>query len=409
MSILTRPDGIQFVTQVYREIVRGKKSLIAQRVKLLAEQHGRFVRLFKKDNTLYEVSFSNTPGYLLGETIKHYFAKIQNLIFCESLHNKEILLVIIREGSVYIDNVMSEKTVFQELIPLLSDPRRYDIIVSGNVPIKKNSDEDKVFVPPSELIKSFKVLKDPLFPILPTNRMFQLLPLPLALKEERLQFQSLNPLILITVICLIFGTILIIYSNKTHTPETIQPETDHYRSYQQALMTAAPETELTELNRIIEVFYTLSGWRISSINFQNQAYEIYLTSSGGNLKELIDWARQKSYFFQLTTNAALLKISSHSALRSKPRNIYFVQNVLSYLIDQFDSILIGKKIHIDNFLQHDKITEVQLSLELENLSPSILPLIGKILTDLPITITKIGLNLTSGGINGTIQFSVWGE
>ena len=67
-------------------------------------------------------------------------------------------------------------------------------------------------------------------------------------------------------------------------------------------------------------------------------------------------AKQQNYYFQLTTTTlqAVFKISSSLLSRSKPADIYSVQQVVSALIDQFDIILAGK-IHIDNFYNTKKL------------------------------------------------------
>lgn len=66
-------------------------------------------------------------------------------------------------------------------------------------------------------------------------------------------------------------------------------------------------------------------------------------------------AKQQNYYFQLTPLLqAVFKISSSLLSRSKPADIYSVQQVVSALIDQFDIILAGK-IHIDNFYNTKKL------------------------------------------------------
>ena len=70
MSLLNRPDGVQFVVQPYRErIAIGKRAVMVQRIRLLSEQHGQYVLLSPLGQDAIEAVFSKESGYLLGETI----------------------------------------------------------------------------------------------------------------------------------------------------------------------------------------------------------------------------------------------------------------------------------------------------------------------------------------------------
>ena len=74
MSLLNRPDGIQFVVQPYRErIAIGKRSVMVQRIRLLSEQHGQYVLISPLTKDAVEAVFSKESGYLLGESVWTYF------------------------------------------------------------------------------------------------------------------------------------------------------------------------------------------------------------------------------------------------------------------------------------------------------------------------------------------------
>ena len=75
-----------------------------QRIRLLSEQNGQYILLSRFDEHAIEAVFSKESGYLLGETIWHYFDNPQYLIFCERLskENNQVLLVIIRDNEVYL-------------------------------------------------------------------------------------------------------------------------------------------------------------------------------------------------------------------------------------------------------------------------------------------------------------------
>ena len=155
---------------------------------MLVERHGHFVHILKRYTDHYKIAFSPQPGYLLGESIKHYFDWAQNLIFSERLPRRPelLLLVVIREGRVYLDRLIPANKVAAKLMSLLSDTQPYQVVTSGEVPIQQSSHEKEVFVPPPDLVDSFEELNEPLFPRLPAISSLQLLPFSLVLKTLKI-------------------------------------------------------------------------------------------------------------------------------------------------------------------------------------------------------------------------------
>lgn len=411
MSTLTRNDGTEFVMQAYRELLRGnKKTLLCQRVRLLAEQHGQFVRLFKKSYNEYEAVFSRDAGYLLGESVKQYFGQIQNLIFCEALPNSsDVLLVVVRGCNVYLDTMIASKNIRTELMPLLTDEKAYQVIVSGSVPLKQQPAND-AFCLPAESVYSFELLDAPLLPRLPLVRGLQLLPLPLALKAEHLTNQriSIGLVLLATFLIVGIGYWVLIPSKITPIHPMVKPSANLYLTYDAALMTPAPNKQLHELYNLISILYSLPGWQAVKIDFHDHQYQITVTSFGGDFAALTTWATQQGFHFQLTPTAALLLTSSQLPPRAQPQAIYSVQPVLTAIIDQLDDALHEKNISLTEPVIHGNITEMPFGINLTNSSPQTLLLIGSRLHDLPISMTHIELNLKPGMINGTINLSAWG-
>ncbi len=412
MSTLTRNDGTEFVMQAYRELLRGnKKTLICQRARLLAEQHGQFVRLLKKSYGEYEAVFSREAGYLLGESIKQYFGQIQNLIFCEALPNSsDALLVVVRSGNVYLDTMVASKNIRSELMPLLTDQKTYQVIISGSVPLKQQPAND-AFCLPTESVQSFELLDAPLLPRLPLVRGLQLLPLPLALKAEHLTNQNISITIVLLAAVLIFGIGYWIFSPSKIT--SIQPQTKSlaniYQAYDAALMTPSPGKQLQELYNLVLTTYSLPGWQAIKITFSDNKYQITVTSLGGDFEALTTWAAFHDFNFQLTPNAAVLTTASHLLVRPRPNDIYSAQPVLTTLIDQLDDVLHEKNISLNQTIAHGNVTEMPFVIHLTDSSPQTLLLVGNRLHDLPISITHIELNLKPGIINGTINLSAWGK
>lgn len=413
MSTLTQSDGTEFVMQAYREqLIAKKKSLISQRVRLLAEQHGQFVRLLKKRHDEYEAIFSRESGFLLGETIKYYFGQVQNLIFCEALPNSsDVLLVVIRGGNVHLDATIPSKNIRSELMPLLTAQQTYQVVISGTVPLTQKSHENG-FVLPAECVHSFEALNAPLFPRLPAIRGLQLLTLPAALKAERLNNQNMPLLAMILAGCCVLGLAYWSFSPKEKTiaiPSMTTEAADTFQVYNQALMTPSPRKQLAELRQLIQQLYGLPGWEALKITFKNHQYQVTVHSLGGDLEILNQWAATQGFNFQLAPNAAQLILSSHTLARVRPENIYNAALVLTALIDQLDEALGGKHITLEESKNHGNITEIPFSINLSNASPQTLILVGDTLLHLPVSINHIELTLQLGTVSGVINLSVWGK
>src|SRR3990167_1150336 len=102
MAYITREDGERFVIPSYRDVLSAKKpSLLKKEVLLLSSNYGEYVALQRKNIQQYEAAFSPDPGYLLGETVWHYFKRPIDLIYCEAIPNtNHAILVIVKGGSV---------------------------------------------------------------------------------------------------------------------------------------------------------------------------------------------------------------------------------------------------------------------------------------------------------------------
>ena len=251
MSTLIRSDGTQFVMQAYRELLSAKKkSQIVQEVRLLAEHQGQYVRLFNKGQSQYQAVFSTEPGCLLGESIWRYFNKPENLIYCEALPDSaQILVVVVRQGSVYIDSQMLASSLQSELLPLMTGDLRYRIITSGNVPLRK-AESFGTFRFPKDLIEDFKILKEPLFPILPAVKSLQLLPLPLALKAERLNIGlSTSTVIVLVLVLIVIGWWALTPEQQdvSSPPMVLEKLGNPYAAYLNALSSPAPDQQLLEM------------------------------------------------------------------------------------------------------------------------------------------------------------------
>lgn len=411
MPTLTRNDGTQFVTHAYRaSLTDVKKTSLRKQVCKIAEQQGSFVRLFKKETGQHTAVFSREPGYLLGESIKHYFHQTQNLIFCEAMPNSaDVLVVVVRAGNVYLDALIATENLHSKLTPLITEHDSFQVITSGDVPLKESITAHG-FCLPTELVISFEILEDSLFPRLPTLKSLQLLPMPLALKAEQLTTRRI-PFITLAVImvCGIISWWALTLSQQASPQSHIHSVADPYRAYNQALSTPAPEKQLNELVAVIQTLYTISGWQPTRIVYHNAQYDINVTSNNGSLETLNAWAKENHFGYELTAQAAILTKQSALTSRPAPTSIYQHQHVLDLLIDQLDILLLGKHIRLQQTTAHGLLKETTVTITLQDVSSPLLIIIGQTIKDLPLTMNKISLTITPDAINGTINLSVWGK
>src|SRR5437868_5376483 len=142
MTLLIRDDGTRFILRAYRErITIAKKSLLRHRIELLAEQHGSYANLSQVNSTELEIALAFETGFLLGDAIWSYFDKAPNLIFCERLpgEDQNLLVIVVRAGSIYLDTQLTDEELAGELLPLLTDHEPFRIIVAPDVPLTEVS------------------------------------------------------------------------------------------------------------------------------------------------------------------------------------------------------------------------------------------------------------------------------
>jgi hypothetical protein len=413
MSTLVRSDGTQFVMQAYRELLSAKKkSQLVQEIRMLAEQQGQYVRLFTRGQGQYEAIFSTDPGYLLGESIWHYFNETDNLIYCEALPDSaQVLVVVVRSGSVYIDSQILASNLQSELLPLMTGDLQYRIITSGNVPLRK-AESFGTFRFPRDLIDSFEILDEPLFPRLPALMSLQLQPLPLALKTEHLNLGFSTPAILILVAVLIFGGWWFLTPQRDVAPlqaASLKKLTDPYFSYFQALSSPAPDQQLLEIRQRINALYFLPGWRATKLSLQHQSYQVNLIADGGEMSFLNQWANQRHYRFHLSSRQIELASRSSLKARGNPRFIYSSEQVVTRLVDKMNALLHQQSTSLGATYQRGDVQEMRLTIHLNSVSPDLLDLVSRQLKGLPIQLTSATFNLHSGLMSGTIQLSVWGR
>jgi len=411
MPILKRDDGIQFATHAYRETITVKRpSLLRNEVQLLAQNHGENMRLFPLTNNQIEGVFSRDPGYLLGETIWHHFNAPADLIYCEALpEGNQALIVVVRNGRVYIDTKIAYDKIPEEFAPLVTRNNIFEIYVYGDVPVSDTPKEGH-FAFDKQFVKSFKRLDESAYQLASVDQDFQLQPLKLALHGDRLLKRSRLPLLATATLVLAIAGWWYIQQPEEKRPAVKAPaERLPFHVYRTALQSPSPEKQLAEFSAITSLVYEIPGWTPSNVTFSGSLYKVHLRSTGGTNQALREWTEREQLGMTLTTKGAELSLNSKIANRSAPTDVADQQKSLSLIVDKMNELLPGNTVSIRQTTRKIDTKETGIGVNFNNISPEIFALIGRELAEQPVTLTSIQANINQGLMSGTIQLKVLGK
>lgn len=418
MSLLNRNDGVQFVVQAYRErIAIGKRSVMVQRLRLLSEQHGQYVMLFPLGQDAIEAVFSRESGYLLGETVWHHFGKPSYLIFCERLSNdnNQVLLVVVRANEVYLDILVDNDKLRNELLPLMTMPESFRVITYGDVSLKQGESlETGQFSLPKNLVTQFEESHESVFknlPVLPSARLLTLL---LAIKSPLLG-SRFSPAIVMAASALVLLLAWGIYAVSPHSHKPVitkviaQQPNLAFVDFYAAMNTPAPKLQLREFAKVIQTFYGLPGWQAADIRYEGNGFQVQLNRLGGTLQWLTQWAETQNYGLNLSSKGAEVIVPSRLIARVRPKAVYPLAQVMASLIDRLDLLFPNQAIGISDSKVLGQTKSRTLTISFTDASPDTLILIGDTLGDnLPLSIAAMNVSVRSGLLNGSVQLSVWG-
>ena len=404
MPTLKRQDNIQFAIHPYRELITAKKkpSLIKSEIRLLAKNHGQFVRLFQLNQNQIEGVFSTDPGYLLGETIWEYFHHSSDLIYCEVLPDKQhAILVIIRDNSVYLDSKISLDAIKDELSSLLASRNQYEIYTYGDVSLGLDSSH----------IKRFLTMDEPLLEKLPLNDKLQLQPLELAISSLKLnQVQTLIWISVAVVILMITLWWLMQPTEPLTRPIQAQtePVSDLYASYHAALNGPTASEWITAIMEAYNETYSIPGWLPNKVQLIHQHIEIDVQPNGGTASLLTEWAKAHQSTFQYTQQGATLKFNPPFDKEIHKPNLLPAQQLLTILMDRINLILANPSVHLNSTQKENDLTATKVTVNFSDLAPTALSLISRGLYQLSVQITDFSATTQDGLLSGTIQLTLYG-
>lgn len=411
MSYITREDGERFVIPSYRDVLSAKnKSLLKKDILMLSQNYGEYITLQRKGSQ-YEVAFSPDPGYLLGESIWHHFKRPTDMIYCEAIPNtSEAILVIVKNGSVYLDGSFPMESIPEELIIFLTQKNNFEIYIYGDVPISQTPEEGKFSFEPNS-VKSFVVLENPVFQTLPLLKIYQLQLVDVVLQAHRIGVfplrQLLTFLIGLVVLYLLYSWIT---SREVEVrPLIAAPPPNPYQGYNVALNSPAPDVEMDKLLTTMRNLFTMPGWTLSGMEYKQGDIAAHIKSNGGTIATLNEWAIRNNARIEVKTDGIYILRSFNVPKRPVPNSIFSLQAAMKTFIDRLSKVYPGNHLTINDIKDKGSYKEMIFTVEFTNASPVVLLLIQEQLKDLPFVLQKISLSVLNGSLTGTVTLKALGS
>ncbi|MCE3237300.1 MAG: hypothetical protein K0R24_281 [Gammaproteobacteria bacterium] len=413
MPYITREDGERFIIPSYRDVLSAKKpSLLRREILLLAGNYGEYITLQKKNASQYEIAFSPDSGALLGETVWHYFKRPRDLVYCEAISNTDAILVVVKSGSVYLDGSFPLDSIVEELVIFKTQQNNFDIYLYGDVPISQLPEDDK-FSFDAASVKSFNILKKPVFPTLPTVKQFQLQLVNTVLKSQGIGVfpTKIIAMMVLLVALLWMGWDYISTHKKTISmPQTFIKVINPYELYISKLTSPNPAMLIHQLVNNTALFFTLPGWFVGAFVYDNNlGMDAIVKSRGARVDALYKWAEKNNVKVELTPDGFHLKLILTSMNRPEPNVIYRLDSVIANLIDRLSYIIPGNPLNVGEFVNNGTYKEAKLTIQFNAISPTLLNIIGQQLKMLPLILSKVNVVVTNGKLTGSIVLTALGN
>lgn len=409
MAQLVRSDGEYFVSPSYRDVLIAKqKNILKKDILHLSQNYGEYITLQKKSANQYEITFSQDPGYLLGETVWYYFKRPPDLIYCEIIPNTtEAILVIVKAGSVYLDGNFPIESISEELVIFLTEKNKFQIYLYGDVPISEEPEPGK-FSFNKDSVASFTRLKNPVFDELPLLKIYQLQLVEIVLKKYGIGVFPLKPLLSFLILGVFIWMVWSYFSTPAPSPVRVV-HINPYQLYGDLLTSPSPDEEIRGVLNSLQLFYALPGWQPKEVNYSNQTSTIALQSSGRRIESLMRWAEKNRVGIDLQAKGIFAVIKFKFPNRERPTVVYPLKNTIARLVDQLASVYPGNHLKLENFDKKDKVTTVILTIEVSNLSPFVIAVIADQLKNLPCVLRSVTFTMNDGSISGSIVMQAAGS
>lgn len=411
MPYITREDGEHFVIPSYRDVLTTKqKNILKKDILLLSQSYGEYITLQRKSPAEYEVAFSPDTGYLLGESIWHYFKRPLDMIYCEAIPNtNEAILVIVKSGSVYLDGSFPSDTIPEELIIFLTQQTNFEIYIYGDVPISEMEQAGKFSFEPGA-VKSFTELDQPIFPELPLYKMYQLQLVDPVLKAHGIGVLPIKQILSVIVIIGLLWMAWSYYDMQSTETQQAPVEVNPYQAYITALSTPAPDQEMKAVLDGLKLLLTVPGWQMSDVKYTSGIISAEMQSPGSKTEALFAWASQNNAEVKIQQDGIYLNLPVQVQNRTAPTAIYPLKQVIGVFVDRLASVYPGNRINLGENANLTIYQQTALTIIIDRTAPLTLALIGEQMKDLPLILQSITLRFDNkGNLSGSILLQALGN
>ncbi len=411
MPFITREDGERFIIPSYRDVLSAKKpALLKKEVMLLSTNYGEYITLQRKNIDQFEAAFSPDPGYLLGESVWNYFKRPRDLIYCEAIPNTtEAILVIVKAGSVYLDGSFPVDSIPDELIVFKTQQNNFEIHIYGDVPISETPEENK-FSLDATSVKSFEVLTEPVFPTLPTNKIFQLRLVDSVLKTQGIGVFPLKKVLVgLVILGLIWTGFTYFTMHREEIPVAFVSAVNPLQLYISSMTSPAPANEIREIAESIRKLYAIPGWYPTEAMYNGGIIRVNVKSSGIKTSMLYQWARDNNAVVEILPDGIYLTLNAASAPRTPPTDISSLQSVIATILDRLSTVVPGNNLTLGPTFDKGKFSEAPISIVFSSLTLNTFLLMGEQLRGLPLVLSKVSITINNGLLSGTIFLKALGN
>jgi hypothetical protein len=411
MPFITREDGERFVIPSYRDVITAKNNAaLKKEVITLSQSYGEYITMQHKVGVSYDVAFSPDLGYLLGESIWHYFKRPMDMIYCEAVPNTtEAIMVIVKDGGVYLDGRFPVDSIPEELIIFLTQKNNFDIFIYGDVPIAEQPADGKFSFDASS-VKSFTALPDPVFPTLPLLKTYQFQLVEATLKRYGIGGVPLNQVIAVAVL-LGAGWMLWSFISSMLKPSVVEQvaQVNPYQGYYDALRSPAPDATLSAVVSVLNDAITIPGWTITKVTYATGSVTCSMLSLGGTVESLMDWADARQAGVSIIATGVQLILPVKLTPRPEAAQIYPTQETLAVILDRLVKVIPGNSFQMDQVATQGVYTTINSSITITSMSLSGIDLVAQQLNSLPFVLTGVALDYTNGVFSGTLTLQLLGS
>ncbi|HEU5281021.1 MAG TPA: hypothetical protein VFU82_03465 [Gammaproteobacteria bacterium] len=411
MPFITREDGERFVIPSYRDVITAKNNAaLKKEIITLSQSYGEYITMQHKAGVSYDVAFSPDLGYLLGESIWHYFKRPMDMIYCEAVPNtSEAIMVIVKEGGVYLDGRFPIDSIPEELIIFLTQKNNFDIFIYGDVPIAEQPADGK-FSFDAGSVKSFTVLTDPVFPTLPLLKTYQFQLVEATLKRQGISGLPLNQAIAVAVL-LGAGWMLWSFIASMRAPAVVEQvaQVNPYQGYYDAMRSPAPDAELSAMVSVLNDAITIPGWTLTKVTYTTGSVTCSMLSLGGTVESLMAWADARQATISIISTGVQLILPVKTTPRPEPTQIYPTKETLAVILDRLVKVIPGNSFQMDQVATQGAYTAINTSIIITSLSLSGIDLVAQQLNALPFALTGASLDYANGLFSGNLTLQLLGS